>query len=463
MGNIIETIVALSTPSGMGAIGIVRMSGEKSFEILDLIFKSKAKNADYGPNRNYFGEIMIDDQVLDDVVVSFYKAPKTYTGEDLVEICCHGSNYIIDRLINECIKNGARLASGGEFTQRAFMNGKMDLSQAESVADLIASENKAQHEISMHQMRGGFSKELVKMRLALIEFAALLELELDFSEEDVEFVNRDALLMLLKNILKKTNELKNSFTYGNAIKKGVPIAIVGKPNSGKSTLLNTLLNEDKAIVSKIAGTTRDSIEDVLYIDQTLFRVIDTAGLRKTDDEIEQFGIEKTMQKIKEATILLYMVAMEDGIEEMLSQIKQVNLEGHQQMIIVVNKIDEGSVCDAYDVEEALSTKMKMPAIAISAKQKMHIDGLTKLIGKTFKENNMPNSNVIISNMRHYEALEKISTTIEKVIEDMGLHVSSEFLAIDVRYALQQIGNITGEIELDRDILGTIFGKFCIGK
>jgi tRNA modification GTPase len=447
-----ETIVALSTPNGNGAIAIIRMSGDKALQILLNIFKRKNETSTLLHSRNYFGTIEEEAKIIDEVVCSYYKNPKSYTGEDLVEIFCHGSNYIIQTIIALCIKNGARSATAGEFTQRAFMHGKLDLSQAESVADLIASENNAQHQIAMSQMRGGFSNELKEMRDALINFAALLELELDFSEEDVEFVNRDAFKALLKNISKKVEDLRNSFSYGNAIKKGIPVAIIGKPNSGKSTLLNTLMNEDRAIVSDIAGTTRDTIEEILHINGTAFRLIDTAGLRETVDTIEQFGIAKTKQKTKDASIVLLMVDIAEDVNDIVAQYVNLQLENHQIGIIVVN-----------NMEEAIAALAETNAIAISAKQKLHIDKLGKLLLTEYEKKNTPSSDVVISNIRHYEALQNILETIKNIQVAMLANVSSELIAIDVRMALRYIGNITGEIEVDRDILGTIFGKFCIGK
>jgi tRNA modification GTPase len=460
-----DTIVALSTPAGAGAIAVIRLNGSSALVILKCIFQSQKEGIIYNANRTYFGSIMKNNMVIDEVVMSSYHAPKSYTGEDMVEICCHGSNFIIQEIMNLCIANGARNAMPGEFTQRAYLNGKLDLSQAESVADLIASENDAQHKMAMGMMRGGFSDELKEMREALINFASLLELELDFSEEDVVFANRDEFKKLLNDIENRVGILKDSFAYGNAIKKGIPVAIVGKPNSGKSTLLNTFLNEDKAIVSEIAGTTRDVIEDIIHINGMPYRLIDTAGLRETTDTIEQFGIAKTKQKTKEASIVLLLVDIAERIDDIIAQYQNLNLDIHQQGIIVINKIDAGnlSVCDAYDIEEAIATKTKLPAIAISAKQNLHIDKLGKLINELHQKNNAQASNIVISNVRHYEALQNIIEVIVRIKEGMQANISSEFVAIDVRECLRYIGNITGEIEVDRDILGTIFGKFCIGK
>jgi tRNA modification GTPase len=459
-----DTIVALSTPSGSGAIAIVRLTGSNTLAILNQIFFTKKNSATWQTGKTYFGEIKnLESVCIDEVIVSIYLNPRSYTGEDLVEICCHASSFIINQIIGLCIANNARLATAGEFTQRAFLNGKLDLSQAESVADLIASENKAQHQMAMNQMRGGFSSELNKMRNELIHFAALLELELDFSEEDVEFADRTAFETLLKNIEEKVTQLKNSFAFGNAIKKGIPVAIVGKPNSGKSTLLNTLLNEEKAIVSDIAGTTRDVIEDTIQINGAVFRLIDTAGLRETIDTIEKLGIEKTMQKTKEATIVLLIADVQDGVKNIIQQYTELQLHEQQQGIIVVNKIDEGRECDAYDMEEAIATISKKATIAISAKHKIHIDKLAALITKTHLQQYANNGDVVINNIRHFEALENILINICRIQTGMQQNVSGELIAIDVRTCLRYIGAITGEIEVDRDILGTIFGKFCIGK
>jgi tRNA modification GTPase len=401
--------------------------------------------------------------LIDEVVITLYKGPKSYTGEDTVEISCHGSPYIVTILLQACVELGARIALPGEFTQRAFLNNKLDLSQAEAVADVIASENEAQHKIAMQQLRGGFSKELANMREQLINFAALVELELDFSEEDVEFADRTALKTLLVEIQNHLTKLAESFTYGNAIKKGIPVAIIGQPNAGKSTLLNALLNEDKAIVSAIAGTTRDVIEDILNIDGISFRFIDTAGIRNTTDEIESLGIAKTMQKAKEASIVLLLVDVNQPLNDIVAQYQTLDKQPNQSIIIVVNKIDAIGVCNGYDVEEAVATTTKNTAIAISAKDGLHIDKLKKLITDSTNINKVSTQGTIVANARHYQAINATLKNISDVQEGMQASLSGDLLSIDIRSALKNLGSITGQVEVDKDILGTIFGKFCIGK
>jgi tRNA modification GTPase len=458
-----ETIVALSTPQGIGAIGVLRLSGDKSIAITDQIFKG-ALLQDAKSHTLHFGTIHKQDlTILDEVVVGVFKNPKSYTGEDIIEISCHGSPYIIEQVLNLCIEQGARLAFAGEFTQRAFLNGKLDLSQAEAVADLIASENTAQHKMAWQQLRGGYAKELQSLRERLINFAALIELELDFSQEDVEFVDRSALEKLLIELQTRLHLLADSFRYGNAIKKGIPVAIIGKPNAGKSTLLNALLNEDKAIVSDIAGTTRDVIEDVITIDGIAYRFIDTAGLRATTDIIENLGIEKTLQKSKEADIILLIVEATDSLDEIVSQYKNIPLEKEQDLIILINKSDDLGICNAYDVEEAIMTITKKTALAISAKNKIHIDKIPKILAASIKKSNTIQEDIIVSNQRHFQAIKATLTTIEELQIAMKEGLSGDLISVDIRSALKTLGSITGEVEIDRDILGTIFGKFCIGK
>jgi tRNA modification GTPase len=461
--NINSTIVALGTGASASAIGIIRLSGNDAIAIVDNFFEGKKKLIEAKSHSIKFGKIIIDYKIIDEVVIAIYKAPHSYTGENIVEINCHGSAYIIEQIINVCLINGARLAEPGEFTKRAFMYGKLDLSQAEAVADLIASGNASQHAIAMNQMRGGISTELDKMRTELINFAALLELELDFSEEDVAFADRAQFEILLNNIKAQLTQLKNSFAYGNAIKNGIPVAIVGKPNAGKSTLLNILLNDEKAIVSSIAGTTRDAIEDVINIDGIAFRFIDTAGIRKSEDTIEKIGIEKTYQKIKEANIILLIADVQENINDIIAQYKLLNVLQHQKIMIVLNKIDATNVCDSYDIEEAIMTINNCKAIAISAKQNMHIDKLKKLIIEASKNNANTTQDIIITNVRHANAINESLGAIENIQAGFKQNISGELIAIDVRDALFHLGSITGQVELDRDILGTIFGKFCIGK
>jgi tRNA modification GTPase len=457
-----DTIVAISTPSGTGAIGIVRLSGLDSIKIADLIFFG-ATLAQCPTHTLHFGTIRENDTIIDEVVIGIYKNPKSYTGEDIIEISCHGSSYIIEQIVQLCITNGARLAMPGEFTQRAFLNGKLDLSQAEAVADLIASENAGQHKMAWQQLRGGYTKELQLLREQLINFAALIELELDFSEEDVAFADRKALSDLLKNLQERLSSLATSFKFGNAIKKGIPIAIIGKPNAGKSTLLNVLLNEDKAIVSSIAGTTRDVIEDTITIEGIAYRFIDTAGIRITSDEIENLGIDKTWQKAKEAEIILLIVEATDPLEDILEQYKNIPLQENQDIIIVINKSDDLGICNAYDVEEAVITITKKTAIAISAKERLHIEKIPKILAASIKKSSASTADIIVSNQRHYQAILQTISIIEEINTAMQSGLSGEFLSIDIRRALNSLGIITGVVEVDRDILGTIFGKFCIGK
>jgi tRNA modification GTPase len=462
LNNHEDTIVAISTPSGVGAIGIIRLSGLSSIDIADRIFFG-VRLAQCPTHTLHFGTIRQNENVIDEVVIGIYKNPKSYTGEDIIEISCHGSSYIIEQILQLCIEKGARLAMPGEFTQRAFLNGKLDLSQAEAVADLIASENAGQHKIAWQQLRGGYTKELQQLREQLINFAALIELELDFSEEDVAFADRKALTDLLTNLHKRLSSIATSFKYGNAIKKGMPIAIIGKPNAGKSTLLNALLNEDKAIVSAIAGTTRDVIEDTITIEGVSYRFIDTAGIRTTTDEIENLGINKTFQKAKEAEIILLLVEATDTVNAIIEQYKAIPLQESQDLIIVINKSDDIGICNAYDVEEAVMTLTKKTAIAISAKERLHIEKIPQLLAEYIKKSATSSADIVVSNQRHYQAILQTISIIEEISKAINDGLSGEFLSIDIRRALNSLGIITGVVEVDRDILGTIFGKFCIGK
>ncbi len=457
-----ETIVALATGNNISAISVIRLSGPQTIAIVDKIFKG-ASLAKAASHTLHFGTIQKNDTIIDEVLVSIFKDGKSYTGEDVVEISCHGSPYICQQIITLCIENGAIMAKPGAFTQRAFLNGKLDLSQAEAVADLIASENKSQHTIAMQQMRGGIRTELQNMRNELIQFASLLELELDFSEEDVEFADRTQFHDLLNKLSNNLEKLAASFAFGNAIKQGIPIAIVGKPNAGKSTLLNLLLNEDRAIVSDIAGTTRDSIEDILHIDGIAFRLIDTAGIRQSEDTIEKIGIEKTFEKIKLAHIVLLIVDAAESMVDMQVQYKQLELQPHQSCLIIINKLDQQSTCNIYDVEESLMTILHCKALAVSAKNKLHTDKIPTLITDMVKLKQGSDQDIIVSNARHKEAIEKTITSLQTIREGLKNNTSGEFIAIDVKTALHYLGSITGQVEVDKDILGTIFGKFCIGK
>lgn len=456
-----HTIVALATAQGNSAIAIVRMSGEDAILIADKIFKGKKLGAQ-ASHTIHFGKIMDGDDVVDEVVISLFKGPNSYNGEDTIEISCHGSPYIIKRVIETCTKAGAQLALPGEFTKRAFMNGKLDLSQAEAVADIIASENESQHKMALRQMRGGYSEKIKSLRQELIDFAALMELELDFSEEDVEFADRKKFLDLVSQSLQVIEKLIQSFQLGNVIKKGIPIAIIGKPNVGKSTLLNCLLNEEKAIVSEIAGTTRDFIEDSLQINGITYRFIDTAGIRETDDILEARGIERSYEKIKLADIVLYLADIHKPYQEIVEEFKSFHFEAHQKVIIVLTKSDdEAGLCNAYDIEEAVSTLCKRITLEISAKHHRNIDKLLSLIEKQAQTHDR-GFDYIVSNARHLQAFQQAYESLLQVQKGLLEKVSGEFISIDIRTALQALGTITGQISSE-DVLSSVFSRFCIGK
>ena len=400
-----------------------------------------------------FGTIKKEDEIVDEVLISVFRNPKSYTGEDTVEISCHGSPYIIKTILELLVQNNVRMAQPGEFTQRAFMNGKLDLAQAEAVADLIASESKASHSIALHQMRGGVSNELATLRESLINFTALIELELDFGEEDVEFANREELSSLVQNLEVKIQNLIESFNYGNAIKNGVPVAIVGYPNAGKSSLLNLLLNEERAIVSDIAGTTRDTIEEVMTIEDIQYRFIDTAGLRQSDDTIENIGIERTKLAIKKADIIIHIYDIRDeehGQNAISPFLNEIAREG-KKLIQVANKID---------LKEELYTIDTI--IFLSTKTKQGLDDLKRKMAHILEVSKFENS-VIISNLRHLESLKLAMISLQEVKQSMIQNLSGDLLSFHLRNTLRHIGDITGNIDIDKDILGTIFGKFCIGK
>ncbi|HUM52293.1 MAG TPA: tRNA uridine-5-carboxymethylaminomethyl(34) synthesis GTPase MnmE [Chitinophagales bacterium] len=451
-----DTIVAISTPNGVGAIGVIRLSGEDAVKIVNTIFSGK-NILEQASHTIHLGKIIHKHEILDEVLVSLFLAPSSYTKENVVEISCHGSPYILQKIITALIDNGARPAKPGEFTQRAFLNGRFDLSQAEAVADIIASDSQAAHKIAMQQMRGGISSKLKELRTSLIDFAALIELELDFGEEDVEFADRKQLNNLLHQIQLEIEVLLQSFQFGNAIKNGIPVAIIGKPNAGKSTLLNALLNEERAIVSAIAGTTRDTIEEILTIDGYLFRFIDTAGLREAKDEIEKIGIERSKETIDKADIVIYLfdISSEDFavVEEELKIIPK-----NKKVIILGNKQDLNK--SILDVSEPVFSDN---FIAISAKEKVGIDELKTALIKLLLKDKIDQNAVIITNQRHYEALQKSQNAIDEVIQKLQQNISSDFISQDIKTALRHLGQITGVIDIDKDILATIFGKFCIGK
>lgn len=451
-----DTIVALATPPGVGAIGIIRLSGKNSFPIIDQLFPSK--DLGNAPSHTlHVGFIREEGEDIDEVVVSLFKGPKSYTGEDVVEISCHGSPYVQQQVMNACIKRGARLAKPGEFTQRAFLNGKLDLTQAEAVADLIASNTSASQKAALHTIRGGFSENLRSLRERLIRFSALIELELDFSQEDVEFADRKQLYALIDELTASTNELVNSFSLGNVIKNGVSVAIIGKPNAGKSTLLNSLLNEDRAIVSHIPGTTRDTIEEVINIDGILFRLIDTAGIRQhSADTIESAGIERSLEKMKQADQVLYLFDVKDSQQEIKKRKTEMEAQG-LNYLLVANKIDEAGEEEAKKKFAGLDK-----VVFISAKQQLHTEVLRERMVDMVLQGKILTENTIITNARHYHALKEVERSLTDIKKGLDDKLPGDLLALDIRRCLHYLGEITGEIT-NEDQLDYIFSKFCIGK
>ncbi|MDI9320281.1 MAG: tRNA uridine-5-carboxymethylaminomethyl(34) synthesis GTPase MnmE [Phycisphaerales bacterium] len=457
--NANDTIVAIATASGMGAIGVVRLSGKEAIRIASPIFKGKDLSQQ-DSHTLHFGHIVSGkgtaaEQVIDEVVVSIYKNPKSYTGEDVVEISGHGSSFILQSIVQACVAQGARMAMPGEFTQRAFLNGKLDLTQAEAVADLIAADSAAAQQTALKQLRGGFSNDLKVLREQLINFAALIELELDFSQEDVEFADRGQLANLIHEIKSATHQLIQSFALGNAIKNGLSVAIIGKPNAGKSTLLNTLLNEERAIVSDIAGTTRDAIEERLNINGILFRLIDTAGIRSSKgDMIEDIGIERSKANAAKADIILHLIDMTDETVEDMDWINAFA----DKTIALYNKYDEWQKLNPHTIWQPLEK-----AHTIAAKIGEGIAELKELLFEQVNHGHIQSENTIVTNARHHDALLKVAECLADIENAMKNNLSGEFLALDIRRCLHYLGSITGQVEVDRDILGTIFGKFCIGK
>lgn len=452
-----DTIVALSTPPGVGAIGVIRLSGPKAISISEKILPGlKLETA--ASHTMHFGIIRDADEVLDEAVAGVFKAPNSFTREDVVEISCHGSPYILQKVLQLIISKGARLAKPGEFTMKAFLNGRFDLSQAEAVSDLIASETQSAHHLAMNQMRGGFSNELKSLREELIHFASLIELELDFSEEDVEFANRPQLLSLLAKVQKKIIALCESFRLGNVLKNGVSAVIAGRPNAGKSTLLNALLNEERAIVSDIPGTTRDTIEENLIINGIAFRLTDTAGIRKTIDDIEKQGVERTMQKIEQAAIVVYLFDADDMLEsEVFEDLNKLSKDETMTILPIANKVDMG------EIEGYLNKFKKISGlIMLSAKSGKGIAELKQRLYDTALNGRNINEGVILSNARHYEALQGTLKNLQAAQYGIENKLSGELVASDIRSALNHLGEITGEVTTD-DLLGNIFGKFCIGK
>lgn len=448
-----DTIIALSTPPGSGAIGVIRLSGPDAIQLTNQVFAGKDLTKQ-DTHTLHFGLIKDEGVIIDEVVAGLYIAPKSYTKENVVEISCHGSNYIIQQILNLLIKKGARAAKPGEFTLRAFLNGAFDLSQAEAVADLIASDSKASHDVALQQMRGGFSTELKDLREQLIHFASMIELELDFAEEDVEFANRTQLRNLISRLMSHIVRLISSFEMGNVLKNGVPIVIAGKPNVGKSTLLNALLNEERAIVSDIAGTTRDTIEDELNINGIIFRFIDTAGIRDTADIIEAKGVERTLERMKQAKLIIYMVdALQtpEELEEQLQDLRKLDIP----YLALVNK------ADLFTPEQRLAFE-KQEVLFLSAKENIGVDELkTNLLAKV-NLHHINTSETLVSNIRHVEALKNTENALYKVLNNIDNPVTSDFLAMDIKQALHYLGEITGTVTTD-DLLENIFSKFCIGK
>jgi len=462
-----DTIVALATATGVGAISVIRLSGKEAIELADKVFKTlNGKPLSEAPSHTvHLGTIKNENQVIDECLATIFKGKKSYTGEPVVEFSCHGSAYITQEVIKLCLANGARLAEAGEFTKRAFLNGKLALNQAEAVADLIASDSKASHQVALQQMRGGFTSEIEDLRQELLNFASLIELELDFSEEDVEFADRSQFEQLLKRIKTTLQTLIQSFSAGNAIKNGIPVAIVGKPNAGKSTLLNTLLNEERAIVSDIAGTTRDTIEETLHIDGFTFRFIDTAGIRDTKDQIEAIGVEKAKEKIKKAQLILYLYNEKENTTDEVIHFVTENYHKEAKFILLHNKIEDlQEVITPFDNEilASIPEEYIFSQLRISAKENININELKKILSLYVKNLSPSAGNTIITNIRHYEALNNALQALEKIEEGMQIHLSGDLLAIDIRETLYHLGSITGAVSND-ELLGNIFSRFCIGK
>lgn len=461
--NVNDTICAISTAPGRGAIAMIRVSGPDAIGVTEELFEAGDKNHKLENLKGYsmvYGNLKDEDELIDQVVLGLFRAPHSYTCEDVVEISCHGSPYIQQRIMEALINKGVRIAEPGEFTQRAFLNGRMDLSQAEAVADLIASTSKASHKIALQQMRGGFSEKIEHLRQQLVDFAALVELELDFSEEDVQFANREQLAELLDDLKSELQGLIESFRMGNVLKHGIPVAIVGKPNVGKSTLLNALLNEERAIVSEIPGTTRDAIEDVISIRGVAFRFIDTAGLRDANDIIEGIGIERTHEKMELAAIILYMFDLNDfSVDELNEKIEALSEkygEQDKRIILIGNKTDL-----LVEIPHDFNELVEHETIFVSAKRKENVNLIIDSLLRSVEHGTL-DSDTLVSNARHLQALQKALKVVQSIEEGFQINLSTDLLAVDIRHALHHLGTITGKVTTD-EILGTIFGKFCIGK
>ncbi|MGL2964729.1 tRNA uridine-5-carboxymethylaminomethyl(34) synthesis GTPase MnmE [Flavobacterium sp. RSB2_4_14] len=461
-----ETIVALASPSGAGAIAVIRISGVAALTIAEQVFQSVSGKsiAKQKTHTIHLGHIVENSKVYDQVLLSIFKNPHSYTGEDVIEISCHGSTYIQQQIIQLLLRKGCRMAQAGEFTLRAFLNGKLDLSQAEAVADLISSDNEASHQIAMQQMRGGFSNEIARLREELLNFASLIELELDFAEEDVEFADRTQFAALLNRIEFVLKRLIDSFAVGNVIKNGIPVAIVGEPNVGKSTLLNALLNEERAIVSEIAGTTRDTIEDELVINGIGFRFIDTAGIRETIDVVESIGIKKTFEKIEQAQVVIYLIDSSqltldnENLKEVQVELEKIKNQFPLKALIVI-----GNKSDKLSKKEVLNLTTQIPNILLlSAKEKQGIEDLKNQLFSFVNTGALRNNETIVTNTRHYDSLLKALEEIQKVKFGLNSGLPSDLMAIDIKQALYYFGEITGEVTND-ELLGNIFANFCIGK
>ncbi len=464
IGKTNDTIAALASAAGAGAVAIIRVSGPEAFAIVSSIFLAKGQKdiKKQASHTIHLGHIKDGHKVLDEVLVSLFKNPKSYTGEDVIEINCHGSAYIQQEILQLLLRKGCRMADAGEFTLRAFLNGKMDLSQAEAVADLIASDSEAAHKIAIQQMRGGFSNEIKHLRDQLLNFASLLELELDFAEEDVEFADRSQFVALLSKIELILKRLIDSFAVGNVIKNGIPVSIVGAPNVGKSTLLNALLNEERAIVSDIAGTTRDTVEDEISIGGLRFRFIDTAGIRETKDVVEGIGIQKTFEKINQAQVVIYLVdgtqLLIDTLEGFKNEIAQIKNKHPQKPLLII-----GNKADKIDKEAKKYILTEIPELLfISAKQKTGVEQLTDKLLSFVNDGSLRNDETIVTNSRHYDSLIKSLEEIQTVQAGLQSNLSGDLLAIDLKESLFHLGNITGEVTND-ELLGNIFANFCIGK
>ncbi|MCF8379131.1 MAG: tRNA uridine-5-carboxymethylaminomethyl(34) synthesis GTPase MnmE [Bacteroidales bacterium] len=469
IANLTDTICALATPSGTSAIAVIRISGDQSVKVCHSIFFPAKRGFDLQNAKTHtlhYGKIVKHNEVIDDVLLSVFNKPNSYTGEDSIEISCHGSPYIQQKIIELLIENGIRLAKPGEFTLRAFLNGKFDLTQAEAVADLIASHSKSSHDLALDQMRGGFSSKIKELRQQLLDFASLIELELDFSEEDVEFADRKGLNDLLEKLQSEIAKLLESFTFGQVLKQGIPVAIVGEPNVGKSTLLNAILNEEKAIVSEIPGTTRDSIEDTIVLKGVSFRFIDTAGLRNAEDEIESIGIERTYKKIDQAKIILFVFDVSKSscadirltLKEFKQHIRKLpsGSDKDKKFILIANKTDQ-----LVESPEGFKKMVEMECLFVSAKRKENINLILDHLSEYVEKESISDS-TIVSNTRHYEALSRAAESIISIQKGFREDVPSDLIAIDIRQALHYLGEITGVITTD-EILGNIFSRFCIGK